>query len=44
MMYNCAQIMWQSKMKKTTALYTAEAQYYSASSAATEVKYLRNLI
>jgi hypothetical protein len=29
---------------KTTALSTAEAEYYSASTAATEVLYLRNLL
>jgi len=31
-------------MQKTTALSTAEAEYYSASTAATEVIYLRNLL
>ena len=31
-------------MQKTTALSTAEAEYYSASAAATEVIYLRNLL
>ena len=31
-------------MQKTTALSTAEAEYYSASTAATEVLYLRNLL
>ena len=27
-MYNDAPIMWRSKMQKTTALSTAEAEYY----------------
>ncbi len=31
-------------MQKTTALSTAEAEYYSASTAATEVSYLRFLL
>jgi hypothetical protein len=31
-------------MQKTTALSTAEAEYYSASTAATDVLYLRNLL
>ena len=31
-------------MQKTTALSTAEAEYYSASTAATEVLYLRFLL
>ncbi len=30
MLYNKSQIMWKSKMQKTTALSTAEAEYYSA--------------
>ncbi len=41
MLYNKAPIMWRSKMQKTTALSTAEAEYYSASAAGTEVLYLR---
>jgi hypothetical protein len=28
--------MWKSKMQKTTALWTAEAEYYSASAAGCE--------
>ena len=34
--------MWRSKLQKTTALSMAEAEYYSVSTAATEVLYLRN--
>jgi hypothetical protein len=44
LMYNDAPIMWRSKMQKTTALSTAEAEYYSASTAATEVMYVRDLL
>ena len=33
MLYNKSPIMWKSKMQKTTALSTAEAEYYSASAA-----------
>ena len=44
MLYNKAPIMWKSKMQKTTALSTAEAEYYSASTAASEVLYLRKLL
>ncbi len=36
--------MWKSKMQKTTALSTAEAEYYSASAAGCEVLYLRSLL
>ena len=43
-LYNRCPILWRSKMQKTTALSTAEAEYYSASTAATEVLYLRNLL
>ncbi len=47
-LYNRSPILWHSKMQKTTALSralsTAEAEYYSASTAATEVLYLRNLL
>jgi hypothetical protein len=43
-LYNRSPILWRSKMQKTTALSTAEAEYYSASTAATEVLYLRNLL
>ena len=41
MLYNKSPIMWKSKMQKTTALSTAEAEYYSASTAGCEVLYLR---
>jgi hypothetical protein len=44
MLYNSSPISWKSKMQKTTALSTAEAEYYSASTAATEVLYLRLLL
>ncbi len=44
MLYNKAPIMWKSKMQKTTALSTAEAEYYSASTAGTEILYLRTLL
>ncbi len=44
MLYNKSLIMWRSKMHKTTALPTAEAEYYSASAAGVDVLYLRNLL
>jgi hypothetical protein len=44
LLYNGAPVMWRSKMQKTTALSTAEAEYYSASTAATEVMYVRDLL
>ena len=44
MLYNKSPIMWRSKMQKTTALSTAEAEYYSASTAGVDVLYLRNLL
>jgi hypothetical protein len=44
MLYNKSQISWKSKMQKTTALSTAEAEYYYASTAAMEVLYLRYLL
>ena len=43
-LYNRSPVMWRLKLQKTTALSTAEAEYYSASTAATEVLYLRNLL
>jgi hypothetical protein len=43
-LYNRSPILWRSKLQKTTALSTAEAEYHSASTAATEVLYLRNLL
>jgi hypothetical protein len=36
--------MLKSKMQKTTALSTAEAEYYSASTAGSEILYLRALL
>ncbi len=44
MLYDKALIMCRSKVQKTSALSTAEAGYYYASTAAAEVKYLRNLL
>ncbi len=44
MLYNKAPIMWKSNMQKTTALSTAEAEYYSASTTNTEILYLRALL
>ena len=44
MLYNKSPIMWKSKMKKTTALSTAEAEYYPASAAGCEVLFLRALL
>ena len=44
MLYNKSPIIWKSKMQKTTALSTAEAEYYSASMAGCEVLYLRALL
>ncbi len=44
MLYNKSPISWKSKMQKTTALSTVEAKYYSASTAAMEVLYLRYLL
>ncbi len=37
MLYNKAPIMWKLKMQKATALSTAEAKYYSACTAGTEI-------
>ncbi len=44
MLYNKSPILWKSKMQKTMALSTAEAEYYSASAAGCEVLYLRTLL
>ncbi len=44
MLYNKSPISWKSKMQKTTALSTAEVEYYSASTEAMEVLYLRYLL
>jgi hypothetical protein len=43
-LYIRAPISWRSKLQKTVALSTAEAEYYSASSAAVEDIYLRCLL
>ncbi len=43
-MCNQAPIMWRSKMQKTTASSTAEAKYYSASTACSDVLYLSKLL
>ncbi len=43
-LYNRSQVLWRSKLQTTTALSTAKAEYYLASTAATEVLYLRNLL
>ena len=42
--YNGAPIAWKSKLQKSVALSTAEAEYYSASPGAVEVIYLRQLL
>jgi hypothetical protein len=42
--YNRGPVSWRSKMQKTVALSTAEAEYYSASEMAIEILYLRNLL
>jgi hypothetical protein len=44
MLYNKSPIVLKSKMQKTTALSTAEAEYYSASMADCEVLHLRALL
>ena len=42
--YNRAPIQWKSKLQKSVALSTAEAEYYSASLGAAKVIYLRQLL
>jgi hypothetical protein len=44
MLYNKAPIMWKSKMQKSTALSTAEAEYNAASTAGSEILYLCKLL
>ncbi len=44
MLNNKSPIMWKSKMQKTTALSTAEPEYYSALAAGCEVLYLWTLL
>jgi hypothetical protein len=41
--YNKSIVLWRSRMHKTIALATAEAEHYSASEIAVEIIYLRNL-
>jgi hypothetical protein len=43
-LYNGTPIAWRSKLHKTIAPSTAEAEYYAASRAAVEVIYLRYLL
>jgi hypothetical protein len=43
-LYNRSPVLWRSKLHKTTSISTAEAEYYSASTAATEVLYIGNLL
>ena len=43
-LYNGAPISWKSKLQKTIALSTAEAEYYSASTITTEAIWLGDLI
>ena len=42
--YNRSLLTWRSKMQKSIALSTAEAEYYSVSEMAIEMIYLRNLL
>ena len=42
--YNKGMVLWRSKMQKTIALSTAEAEYYAASEMGIEIMYLRNLL
>jgi hypothetical protein len=42
--YTISIVLWRSRMQKTIALSTAEAEYYSASEIAVEIIYLRNLM
>jgi hypothetical protein len=44
MLYNKAPVMSKFKIQKTTALSTAEAEYCQASTAGSEVLYLRKLL
>ncbi len=43
-LYNGTPIAWKSKLQKTIALSTAEAEYYAASRAAVDIIYLRYLL
>jgi hypothetical protein len=42
--YNGAPISWRSKQQKTISLFTAEAEYYSASEGAVQALYIRGLL
>jgi hypothetical protein len=42
--YKKSIVLWRSRMQKTIAQSTAEAEYYSASEIAVEIIYPRNLI
>ncbi len=44
MLYNKSTIMCRSKMQKTTAVSTAEAEYYSEPAAGVDVLYHCNLV
>ena len=44
LLYCSAPVLWKSKLQKTTALSTAEVEYYSASAVTVEVIYLRSLL
>jgi hypothetical protein len=44
MLYNQAPIMWHSKLQKTTALSMSKAEYYSSSTAGSDVLYLQKLL
>jgi hypothetical protein len=42
--YNKSIVLWRSKLQKTIALSTAEAEYYAAPEIASEIIYLHNLL
>ena len=42
--YNHCPVLWKSKVQKTVALSSVEAEYYSASEMAIEIIYLRTLL
>jgi hypothetical protein len=44
MLHNKSQIMWQSKVQKSTALFATEAEYYLAWSAGNNVLFLCQLL
>eukprot|EP00961_Rhodomonas_salina_P083371 1119828-Rhodomonas_salina.1 len=43
-MLNGAAVSWQSTCQQVTALSTAEAEYYAASVAGTDVTYMRRIM